>query len=245
MMIIDDEFEASLSLPTGARDLPLLIADRSFDKRNQLTDPFRAHAHAPNDGIVGKLWRWSTASTCHSTASTPPAIGVRVLNAANFALYNLELSNGDRMTQIATESGLMPAPVARRQALIGPGERVELILDFSKLRGQAGRAAERQAQRRAAGSPRRPIVGPLVEFRVGAAARRLDRDPGALRPLPGVGRRRPGTAAAQVGVHDLEGPGSHLADQRQDLRSRALRRVRRSSARPRPGSCTTAPPSRT
>ena len=33
---------------------------------------------------------------------------VRILNAANFSLYNLELSNGDELTQIATESGLMP-----------------------------------------------------------------------------------------------------------------------------------------
>ena len=31
MWIIEDELEASLALPTGDRDIPLLIADRSFD----------------------------------------------------------------------------------------------------------------------------------------------------------------------------------------------------------------------
>ena len=95
MMIIDDEFEASLPLPTGSRDLPLLIADRSFDKRNQLTNPFGAHAHAPNDGVVGKL---ALVNGVHLPYHRVDAARyrVRLLNAASFALYNLELSERRR-----------------------------------------------------------------------------------------------------------------------------------------------------
>ena len=55
MMILDDELDASLPLPTGDRDVPLMLVDRSFDKHNQLTDPFSSGAHAPNDGVTGKL----------------------------------------------------------------------------------------------------------------------------------------------------------------------------------------------
>ena len=47
MMILDDEFEAALPLPTGDRDIPLMLVDRSFDKHNQLTEPVHGvAAHA-------------------------------------------------------------------------------------------------------------------------------------------------------------------------------------------------------
>ena len=40
MWIVDDELDASLPLPSGDRDIPLMIADRSFDRHNRLVDPF-------------------------------------------------------------------------------------------------------------------------------------------------------------------------------------------------------------
>ena len=49
MWIVEDEFEAGLPLPSGERDLPLMIADRSFDRHNQLTEP--ADGRPPADGI--------------------------------------------------------------------------------------------------------------------------------------------------------------------------------------------------
>ena len=36
---------------------------------------------------------------------------LRILNASNFRPYNLYLSNGAPLIQIATDSGLMPRPV--------------------------------------------------------------------------------------------------------------------------------------
>ena len=55
MWIIDDEVDRALPLPLGPRDLPLMITDRSFKADNQLTNPFVGFAHAPNDGVTGKL----------------------------------------------------------------------------------------------------------------------------------------------------------------------------------------------
>ena len=40
------------------------------------------------------------------------------------------------MIQIATDSGLMPKPIRRREILLGPAERVEVIVDFSAARGR-------------------------------------------------------------------------------------------------------------
>ena len=53
MWIVDDDFEDSLPLPRGERDIPLMIADRSFDRHNQLTDPFEGGLQPPADGIAG------------------------------------------------------------------------------------------------------------------------------------------------------------------------------------------------
>ena len=124
-------------------------------------DPFTSSGGAPDDGIVGRL---ALVNGVHLPFHRVAAARyrLRILNAANFSLYNLELSNGDRLVQIATESGLMPAPVRRKKALIGPGERVELIVDFTKLRGQARRAAERQAQDERGDRLEDPTTGPLM-----------------------------------------------------------------------------------
>jgi FtsP/CotA-like multicopper oxidase with cupredoxin domain len=182
MMIIDDEFDASLPLPSGDRDIPLMIVDRSFTERNQLTDPFGGVGHAPNDGVVGRYALVNGTHLPHHDVSAA-RYRVRVLNAANFSLYNLELSNGDRLTQIATESGLMPSPVKRRQALIGPAERVELILDFTKLAGK--RVVLQSARHKGSGGiASKTHVGPLIEFRVGASAEDSSSVPTRLRPLP-------------------------------------------------------------
>jgi FtsP/CotA-like multicopper oxidase with cupredoxin domain len=52
MFIVEDDFERSLPLPAGERDLPLMIGDRSFDRHNQLADPFSGR-RPPADGVLG------------------------------------------------------------------------------------------------------------------------------------------------------------------------------------------------
>ncbi len=182
MMIIDDELDASLPLPRGDRDLPLMLVDRSFDRHNQLTDPFGQAAHAPNDGVFGRYALVNGVHQPHHDVSAA-RYRVRILNAANFSLFNLLLSDGSRMTQIATESGLMPGPVKRRRALIGPGERIELILDFTD---HAGKRVQLRSARRPedGGLASHTFDGPLMEFRVGPRAADETSVPASLRPLP-------------------------------------------------------------
>jgi spore coat protein A len=183
MWIIDDELDSALPLPRGERDLALMITDRSFDRRNQLTDPFAARAHAPNDGVTGRYVLVNGAYLPHHRVDAC-RYRLRVLNASNFRAYNLELP-GAELIQIATEAGLMPAPVRRREVLLGPGERAELIVDFAPFVGD--RVELRSARRR--GGPdklgSRAYDGPLMQFRVGARVPDDTRIPQSLRPLPG------------------------------------------------------------
>jgi spore coat protein A, manganese oxidase len=184
MWIIDDEFDAALPLPRGNRDLPLMLAERGLDRHNRLTNPFKDEAHAPNDGVRGRYVLVNGAHLPHHHVSAQ-RYRLRVLNASNFRAYNLELAGGARMTQIASEAGLMPEPVKRRRVLIGPGERVELIVNFRRFAGEhvVLRSVRRRGKRHdKLGS--RAFEGPLMQFRVGRRKPDDTRVPQTIRPLP-------------------------------------------------------------
>lgn len=180
MWILDDDVDAALPLPRGERDLPLMLTDRSFDRHNQLTDPFSRFGHAPNDGVTGRYVLVNgTYLPYHRVSAT--RYRLRLLNASNFRIYELELSNGAPMVQIATESGLTPKPVEQRRVRIGPAERVEVLVDFGPSAGQ-------KVELRSVGP--KPALrenfyrGPVMQFRVGASAPDDTRVPDELRPLP-------------------------------------------------------------
>ncbi|HSR93350.1 MAG TPA: multicopper oxidase domain-containing protein, partial [Solirubrobacterales bacterium] len=183
MWIVDDGFDASLPLPSGERDIPLMIADRSFDRHNQLTDPFTG-LRPPADGVAGHRVLVNGAYMPHHQV-TPRRYRLRLLNVSGFRAYDVHLSNGAPMIQIGTDSGLMPRPVRRRQILLGPAERAEVIVDFAAA---AGESVELRSGPRHDGHDEpgtRPYVGALMQFRVGS--RRLPdrtRVPRRLRPLP-------------------------------------------------------------
>ncbi|HSS32801.1 MAG TPA: multicopper oxidase family protein [Solirubrobacterales bacterium] len=184
MWIVDDEFDASLPLPRGERDLALMIGDRSFDRDNQLTDPFRHQLRPPADGIVGERILVNGAFMPYHRVSAR-RYRLRILNVSQFLSYNLHLANGAPMIQIATDSGLMPKPVRRTEILLGPAERAEVIVDFAPFRGETVelRSAKRHPGRNSDGS--HSYGGALMQFRVGAE-RLPDRTrvPRKLRPLP-------------------------------------------------------------
>jgi spore coat protein A, manganese oxidase len=188
MWIVDDAFEESLSLPRGEQDLPLMIADRSFDRDNQLTDPF-TNRRPPNDGILGETVLVNGAYMPHHRVG-PRRYRLRLLNVSSFRSFALHLSNGAPMIQIATESGLMPKPIRRREILLGPAERAEVIVDFSRMAGEDVelRSSARHAGRNSEGA--RSYGGALMQFRVGNG-RVVDRThvPRHLRPLPAWTRK--------------------------------------------------------
>jgi spore coat protein A len=57
------------------------------------------------------------------------------LNGSNARFYNLTLDSGQVFTQIAAEQGFFKKPVTRREILLAPGERADVIVDFSGVRG--------------------------------------------------------------------------------------------------------------
>ncbi|HNB02532.1 MAG TPA: hypothetical protein PLK61_12065, partial [Nitrosomonas sp.] len=56
---------------------------------------------------------------------------VRILNGSNARIYNFALSSGASFTLIGSDGGLLASPKEVTNLLVGPGERADLIVDFS------------------------------------------------------------------------------------------------------------------
>lgn len=169
MYIIEDE--EALGLPDGEFDVPLLITDRSFDSGNQLSYSFDATGLTGDHLLVNGV--------------VPPYFEVgdrryrfRFLNASNFRDYELELSNGGALVQIGTEAGLLPAPVSRQRIVIGPAERVDVIVDFGGLLGQDVVLLNRAG---------RGSTAEIMQFRVRRDLTETSTVPASLRPVEAIG----------------------------------------------------------
>ena len=128
--------EGRLCLPKGKYEIPLVIQDRMFHTDGSLlfnnvgVNPDIHPYWVPEffgDTIMvnGKVW---------------PNLNVdrrqyrfRVLNGSNARFYHLKMSNGMTFTQIGTDGGFLPKPAELTSLLIAPGERADLLVDFSQI----------------------------------------------------------------------------------------------------------------
>jgi FtsP/CotA-like multicopper oxidase with cupredoxin domain len=120
--LIKDSQEAGLNLPSGNYDVPLVIQDRSLNADGSLNY---------SDG---------TGNTVLVNGAPMPYFQVaarkyrfRLLNGSNQTAYNFQLSNGQAMTEIGNEGGLLAAPVNRTSLPLSPAERADVVIDFSKV----------------------------------------------------------------------------------------------------------------
>jgi spore coat protein A len=65
----------------------------------------------------------------------PRKYRLRVLNGANGRFYRLSFSESVDMHQIGSDQGLLSAPVKLTYVQLAPGERADLVVDFSQSRG--------------------------------------------------------------------------------------------------------------
>jgi spore coat protein A, manganese oxidase len=167
MYIVDDPADPA-TLPSGEFDLPLAIADRQFDAKNQIPYVFD-----PN-GVTGDKFLVNGVYQPYLEVGDRK-YRLRILNASNFRTYFLELSTGDPFNQIGTESGLLPAPVTRTGMRIGPAERLDVVVDFAGKLGQTMYLMDTLTATQ------------LLEFRVTQDLTDDSSVPATLRPLPDIG----------------------------------------------------------
>jgi spore coat protein A, manganese oxidase len=127
LYLITDPAEDHLDLPAGTYDVPLIIQDRLFDADGtmRLADPAKGEFCGDTMLVNGRV------SPFFEVEQRPYRF--RLLNASsNDCLHELKLSTGEAFTVIATDGGLLPAPVQAKSLPLAPSERIEIVIDFSR-----------------------------------------------------------------------------------------------------------------
>lgn len=136
MFLVRDTVEDALSLPGGEYEVPLILYDRNFTADGQLfyaTSGDPEHPWVPEftgDGILinGKIRPFFDVE--------PRLYRFRTVNVANSRFFSLSLSNGQPLTQIGSDQGLLSAPVEMKSLTLAPAERADLLIDFSHSAGE-------------------------------------------------------------------------------------------------------------
>lgn len=131
MLLIGDEEEDAVQLPTGAQDVALVIQDRSFDGNNQLVY-LGAARHNWMMGFSGERVLVNGRADYQRDVARA-AHRVRLFNGSNATLYHLRWSNGAPFMIIGTDGGLLEQPVQIESLTLGVGERVDVWVDFTGL----------------------------------------------------------------------------------------------------------------
>jgi FtsP/CotA-like multicopper oxidase with cupredoxin domain len=137
LFIVSDDAASTVGLPTGERDIPLVIQDRVFDNSNQLL--------YLTGGMMDRMTGFHgnqiliNGKAAYETVVTPDSHRLRVLNGSNARIYKLAWDDGTPLTIVATDGGLLERPQNRPYLMLAPGERVDLWVDFSNLRKKSVR----------------------------------------------------------------------------------------------------------
>ena len=143
LYLLRSEFEDELNLPKGKYEIPLVIFDRSFHPDGQIYYPVSGKPGAPwvseyyGSAILvnGKIFPYQEVE--------PRKYRLRLLNASNGSFYKLSfspeatvISEALAFYQIGSEQGFLSAPAETNILILGPGERADLVFDFSSHTGR-------------------------------------------------------------------------------------------------------------
>ena len=216
-------------LPGGAYEIPMVIQDRSFNTDGSLfypasraffdgyAGPYIGDANVASDVaplhnpeffgnvmvVNGKAWPFLNVE--------PRKYRLRLLNGSDSRFVILKFSDGNvkvDFTQIGSDGGFLPAPVVLSELLMGPAERADVIVDFSRfVPGDTLRLLNI--------GPDEPFGGPfpasvradanttgqVMQFRVVA---RTSADTSTIPPLPTFTPVGNPTNVRQVSLNELE-----------------------------------------
>lgn len=128
--IVEDPDELVFGLPRGSYDVPLCIQDR-----RTVNIPGMEYNPVMMDIMHGFL-----GDTVLVNGTPEPFFEVsktlyrfRLLNGSNARVYKIALSNNQLFHLIGTDGGLIDAPVSVNSLFLSPGERADVLIDFSQF----------------------------------------------------------------------------------------------------------------
>ena len=147
--LIRDLEEDSLNLPSGPYEVPLMIQDRSFGADGSLLYPPASEGTHP-------VWmqEFFGNAICVNGKATPflevepRKYRFRMVNGSNSRFYHFTMVPADAsgkpagkpvdappFIQIGSDGGLLPAPLRTHFLILSPGERFDIVIDFSQHKG--------------------------------------------------------------------------------------------------------------
>jgi len=131
LLLVRDDEEDGLALPSGGTELLCVIQDRRFDARNQ----FVFHGGGMMEMMNGFLGdRVLVNGQPQPTIEVDAAWHrVRVLNGSNARIYKLAWSHDVQMAVIGGDGGLLETPLHQQALTLAPGQRADLLLDLTSL----------------------------------------------------------------------------------------------------------------
>ena len=151
--LLRDDAEKALNLPQGEFEIPLMLQDRLFHHDGSLYYP--KVANGPKEHPIWIQEFYGDVNCVNGKVTPflevePRKYRFRILNAANSRFYHLRLFNSDAtgtiisqsfevpsFQQIGTDGGLLTVPLELRYLLIAPGERFDVVIDFSGYEGKS------------------------------------------------------------------------------------------------------------
>jgi FtsP/CotA-like multicopper oxidase with cupredoxin domain len=134
LLLVRDDEEDALALPSGGAELLCVLQDRRFDARNQLLflGGGMVNMMEMMNGFLGDrvLLNGQPQPTTEVDAAWHR---VRVVNASNARIYKLAWSRDTEMTVIGGDGGLLEKPVHQQALTLAPGQRADLLLDLTSL----------------------------------------------------------------------------------------------------------------
>ena len=149
--LIRDDQEDALNLPSGPYEIPLMLQDRKFGVDGSVLYP------PPQDGTHPMWMQEFFGDMICVNGKAAPFLEVeprkyrfRMVNGSNSRFYHMTLVSADAsgksvgdpvdappFQQIGTDGGLLPAPLSLHYLIVSPGERFDLVIDFSEHKGKS------------------------------------------------------------------------------------------------------------
>lgn len=141
--LVRDDEEDSLGLPSGTRELPIMITDRSFAADGSLYYPSVDQTLMTTPGVTGSYVAGILGDVMLVNGTPWPIAHVdgasyrlRIINTCNARRLDLRLDPqpDGGLIQIGTDGGLLAAPIRHDHFELAPAQRLDAIVDFSKYK---------------------------------------------------------------------------------------------------------------
>ncbi|MGH3735344.1 MAG: multicopper oxidase family protein [Micromonosporaceae bacterium] len=163
MFLIDDEESGRLNLPDdyGIDDIPVVVQDRRFADDGS----FDLSTGGPL-GVQDMYGRLGDQILVNGTYDpylevSSSRVRLRVLNGSNARSFNVGFTDDRSFQLVGTDSGLLPAPERLDRVRLAPGERAEIVAEFTPGEDVVLRSF---APGQAGGFPQDRIAGADDEF---------------------------------------------------------------------------------